>query len=36
VIAWLLLGETLSPLALVGLAVSSIGCWLVNRRAGTD
>jgi len=31
-LAWALLGETLSPLTLVGLAVSSIGCWMVSRR----
>jgi drug/metabolite transporter (DMT)-like permease len=30
--AWLLLGEALSPLAVLGLIVSSIGCWLVNWR----
>ena len=33
--AWLLLGESLGALTLVGLAVSSVGCWLVNRRSGT-
>jgi drug/metabolite transporter (DMT)-like permease len=34
--AWALLGETLSPLAVTGLAVSSLGCWLMsNRRWGT-
>jgi drug/metabolite transporter (DMT)-like permease len=31
-LAWALLGEALSPLTLVGLAISSLGCWLVNRR----
>jgi drug/metabolite transporter (DMT)-like permease len=31
-LAWGLLGETLSALAVVGLAVSSAGCWLVSRR----
>jgi drug/metabolite transporter (DMT)-like permease len=30
--AWLLIGERLSALILSGLAVSSIGCWLVRRR----
>jgi drug/metabolite transporter (DMT)-like permease len=30
-LAWLLLGEGLSPLTLVGLAVSSVGCWMVRR-----
>jgi drug/metabolite transporter (DMT)-like permease len=31
-LAWALLGERLSALTLVGLAISSLGCWLVNRR----
>lgn len=31
-LAWALLGERLSALTLIGLAVSSVGCWLVNRR----
>jgi drug/metabolite transporter (DMT)-like permease len=31
-LAWALLGEGLSPLTLAGLAVSSLGCWLVSRR----
>ena len=31
-LAWALLGETLSPLTVLGLAVSSVGCWLVRRR----
>ena len=30
--AWALLGETLAPLAVVGLAVSSVGCWLMSSR----
>jgi drug/metabolite transporter (DMT)-like permease len=30
VLAWVLLGEQLNPLALLGLAVTSMGCWLVN------
>jgi drug/metabolite transporter (DMT)-like permease len=30
--AWALLGEPLSALTIVGLAVSSLGCWLVSRR----
>ncbi|MDR3537697.1 MAG: DMT family transporter, partial [Acetobacteraceae bacterium] len=29
-LAWLLLGERLSPLAVAGLLVASAGCWLVN------
>jgi drug/metabolite transporter (DMT)-like permease len=32
VLTWAVLGERLTPLMLVGLAVSSIGCWLVGRR----
>lgn len=32
VMAWVLLGETLAPLAIVGLAVSSMGCWLMSSR----
>jgi drug/metabolite transporter (DMT)-like permease len=30
VLAWVLLGERLNSLAIVGLAVASMGCWLVN------
>jgi drug/metabolite transporter (DMT)-like permease len=30
--AWVLLGEPLSGLTLAGLAISSLGCWLVSRR----
>ena len=30
--AWVFLGERLSALTLIGLAVSSLGCWLVSRR----
>ena len=30
--AWVLLDEGLSALTVVGLAVSSLGCWLVSRR----
>lgn len=30
VLAWALLGEQLSLLAVLGLAVASLGCWLVN------
>ena len=29
---WSLLGETLTSVTLVGLAISSAGCWLVGRR----
>jgi drug/metabolite transporter (DMT)-like permease len=31
-LAWALLGETLSALTMLGLVVSSVGCWLVRRR----
>jgi drug/metabolite transporter (DMT)-like permease len=31
-LAWGLLDEGLAPLAVVGLAVASIGCWLVRSR----
>lgn len=31
-LAWALLGEHLTPAMLLGLAVSSVGCWLVGRR----
>ena len=36
VLAWVLLGERLSPLAVLGLAVAAAGCWLVAvvPRAG--
>jgi drug/metabolite transporter (DMT)-like permease len=30
VLAWVLLGEQLNPLALFGLAVACVGCWLVS------
>jgi drug/metabolite transporter (DMT)-like permease len=30
VLAWVLLGERLNALATLGLAVASMGCWLVN------
>jgi drug/metabolite transporter (DMT)-like permease len=35
-LAWALLGETLAPLAVAGLAVSSVGCWLMGSRRWTD
>ncbi len=31
-LAWALLGEQLSALTLAGLAVSSMGCWLVSKQ----
>ena len=30
VLAWVTIGERLSPLAIAGLVVASAGCWLVN------
>ena len=33
-LGWLLLGESLSPLAIVGLITASVGCWLVSARPG--
>jgi drug/metabolite transporter (DMT)-like permease len=32
VLGWLLLGERLSSVAIVGLITASAGCWLVNAR----
>jgi drug/metabolite transporter (DMT)-like permease len=32
-LAWGLLGERLPALTVVGLTVSSVGCWMVGRRA---
>ncbi|MBV9251329.1 MAG: DMT family transporter [Acetobacteraceae bacterium] len=32
VLAWALLGESLSLLAVLGLAVSSVGCWMVSAH----
>lgn len=32
-LAWLLLGERLTPLAVTGLLVASAGCWLVSGAA---
>jgi drug/metabolite transporter (DMT)-like permease len=32
--AWAMFGETLSPVALAGMAVSLLGVWLVARRSG--
>jgi drug/metabolite transporter (DMT)-like permease len=33
VLAWLVLGETLTPMALAGFCISSIGVWLAQREA---
>jgi drug/metabolite transporter (DMT)-like permease len=33
-LGWLLLGERLSPLAIIGLITASVGCWLVSARPG--
>ncbi|MGA3004388.1 MAG: DMT family transporter [Acetobacteraceae bacterium] len=32
VLTWAILGERLTPVMLLGLAISSVGCWLVGRR----
>jgi drug/metabolite transporter (DMT)-like permease len=32
VLTWAVLGERLTPIMIGGLAVSSVGCWLVGRR----
>jgi drug/metabolite transporter (DMT)-like permease len=32
VLTWAVLGEHLTPLMLLGLVISSIGCWMVGRR----
>lgn len=32
ILTWAVLGERLTPIMLLGLAISSIGCWLVGRR----
>jgi drug/metabolite transporter (DMT)-like permease len=32
VMTWVVLGERLTPIMVLGLAVSSVGCWLVGRR----
>lgn len=34
VLAWALLGERLSLVAVLGLLAASLGCWLVNAAAG--
>jgi len=31
VLGWAILGEALSPLAILGFAIASVGVWLVNR-----
>jgi drug/metabolite transporter (DMT)-like permease len=33
VLAWLVLGETLTPTAVAGFFLSSIGVWLAQREA---
>ena len=35
VLAWLLLGEQPSGLAIAGLIVASAGCWLVSAKPAT-
>jgi drug/metabolite transporter (DMT)-like permease len=32
VLTWAILGERLTPVMVVGLVISSVGCWLVGRR----
>jgi drug/metabolite transporter (DMT)-like permease len=32
VLTWAFLGERLTPLMVLGLAISTLGCWLVGRR----
>ena len=36
VLTWALLGERLTPLMIGGLAISTIGCWLVGRRPAPE
>jgi drug/metabolite transporter (DMT)-like permease len=35
-LAWIALGERLSPFAVVGLIVASTGCWLLNARVRSN
>lgn len=35
ILSWLILGEHLSPLAVVGFVVASVGVWLVRREPGS-
>ncbi len=32
VLTWAILGERLTPVMVLGLVISSVGCWLVGRR----
>lgn len=32
VLTWAVLGERLTPIMVIGLAISSVGCWLVGRH----
>jgi drug/metabolite transporter (DMT)-like permease len=32
ILTWAVLGEQLTPIMILGLAISSVGCWLVGRR----
>jgi drug/metabolite transporter (DMT)-like permease len=34
ILTWAVLGERLTPIMILGLAISSVGCWLVGRRPG--
>jgi drug/metabolite transporter (DMT)-like permease len=34
--AWIAFGEALGPMGLAGLGSTTVGVWLLNRRAGTS
>lgn len=34
IMAWVAFGEALGPMGIAGLGVTTVGVWLVNRRAG--
>ena len=36
ILAWLILGERLSALAILGFAVAGLGCWLVAGQAASE
>lgn len=36
VLTWAVLGERLTPITVLGLGISSVGCWLVGRRTGAS
>jgi drug/metabolite transporter (DMT)-like permease len=35
IMAWIAFGEALGPMGLAGLGITTVGVWLLNRRAGT-